>query len=96
MIGSAQHDVGNTKSMTKTPSRSYQITGQDGLVSRQDSLTVGHLANRIAGVPLQKGLTTSHLAQGLGSSTPPQGQSTAPQTPASGAGSAPAEPKAKG
>ena len=54
-----------------------------------DGLTVSHIANRIGVVPLQKGLTTAHLAQGLaqgqagGSSSTKQGTNS--QSPATGA-----------
>jgi hypothetical protein len=79
--------------MAKSPSASYRAPAQDGVISRQDSLTVRHIADRIADVPLQKGLTTAHLAQGLAqnqsgnSSSQTQGTGSKP----SAAANAPAE-----
>ena len=54
-----------------------------------DDLTVGHIANRVGAVPVIKGLTTAHIAQGLaqgqagGSSSSAQGTSS--QSPATNA-----------
>jgi hypothetical protein len=52
----------------------------------RDGLTVSHIANRIGAVPVQEGLTTAHLAQGLAqgqaSGSSSTGQGTNSQSPA--------------
>jgi hypothetical protein len=67
--------------------KSSSLTGR-GMA--QDGLTVSHIANRIGVVPLQKGLTTAHLAQGLAQgqagASSSTGQGTNSQSPATGAG----------
>jgi len=68
--------------MAKTPHASNQTFAMDGL-------TVRHINNRMGASPVEKALTTAHLAQALGGgSATSQSQGAAPQAaPAPAAGS---------
>jgi hypothetical protein len=66
---SCHRDMKNMAKLSPPPNRTF----------RQDGLTVAHINNRMAELHLQKGMTTSHLAQALGGGSSSQGQTSTPQ-----------------